>query len=125
MKTIDEVLKSDRIVEPNSREFSRFIKFVPNDKLKELDLDVTDETRELIPFTRENVLKELTRDLRFGWEKVEDERNISSFLMARVVCFWDWILEDDPAKLVFLDDEDYARDTFVELSKKYHISLEA
>ncbi|ACO37119.1 unknown [Lactobacillus phage Lb338-1] len=79
-----------------------------------------------IKLTRENVLKELAKDLAFGWEKANDERGISSALMAYVVTMWDWVLEDKDYQLVDPDQDysDYNRDTFKWVAKKYNMKLD-
>jgi hypothetical protein len=39
-------------------------------------------------------LKELKRDVNFGFEKALNQRGISAGLMASVVCMWNWVLEE-------------------------------
>ena len=46
-------------------------------------------------FTRENVLKELERDVAFGFEKALNQRGISAGLMFEVVKMWCWVLDDN------------------------------
>jgi hypothetical protein len=52
------------------------------------------ENREVLEFTRENVLKQLEKDVAFGFEKALGQRGISSSLMYSVVKMWNWILEE-------------------------------
>ena len=51
---------------------------------------------EFIPkeWSEENILKQLKKDVLFGHEKAEDERGISSELMAMVVNAWCKVLEN-------------------------------
>ena len=46
------------------------------------------------PFTRENVLKQLEKDVAFGFEKALGKRGISSSFMYEVVKMWNWVLEE-------------------------------
>lgn len=46
-------------------------------------------------FTRENVLKQLERDVAFGFDKALDQRGISASLMYEVVKMWCWVLDDN------------------------------
>lgn len=45
-------------------------------------------------YTRENVLKQLERDVAFGFDKALDQRGISASLMYEVVKMWCWVLND-------------------------------
>lgn len=46
-------------------------------------------------FTRENILKQLERDVAFGFRKALDQRGISASLMYEVVKMWCWVLDDN------------------------------
>lgn len=46
-------------------------------------------------YTRENVLKQLERDVAFGFDKALDQRGISASLMYEVVKMWCWVLDDN------------------------------
>jgi hypothetical protein len=75
-----------------------------------------------IPFTEENVLKQLEKDVKFGWEKACDHRGISAELMYDVVKGWCKILENE-----FADWEDYApygTPLFLAVAKKYGFDIE-
>lgn len=50
-----------------------------------------------IEFTRNNVIKQLKRDVDFGFEKALGQRGISSELMYEVVKMWMWVLDDELA----------------------------
>lgn len=45
-------------------------------------------------FTRENIMKQLERDVAFGFDKALDQRGISAGLMYEVVKMWCWVLND-------------------------------
>ena len=46
-------------------------------------------------FTRENIMKQLERDVAFGFDKALDQRGISAGLMFEVVKMWCWVLDDN------------------------------
>jgi hypothetical protein len=76
---------------------ARLVAFVSEDRLSELGLSLKPEyvgKHVAIPFTRENILLQLEKDVAFGFEKALDCRGISSGLMFAVVRMWNWILED-------------------------------
>lgn len=56
-------------------------------------------------WTRENILKDLERDVAFGFEKALNRRGISSGLMFEVVMMWNSILEEG---LENWNQDDYA-----------------
>lgn len=75
-----------------------------------------------IPFTEENVLKQLKEDVEFGWEKACGHRGISSELMYEVVLGWCKILENE-----FADWDEYApygTPLFIAISKKYGFGID-
>lgn len=75
-----------------------------------------------IPFTEENVLKQLKKDVEFGWEKACDHRGISANLMYDVVLGWCKILENE-----FADWDDYGSygtPLFLAVSKKYGFGID-
>ena len=109
----------------DGRDIVRLAQFVPLKDLATIGCSAKKGWKP-IKFTRENVLNQLKEDLAFGWEKANDERGISSALMAYVVTMWDWVLEDIDYQLVDPCDDasDYCRDTFEWVAKKYDIQLE-
>lgn len=58
----------------------------------------------VVEFTRENVLKQLEEDVRFGFEKALNQRGISASLMFECVMMWNYILEEG---LEDRDEDDY------------------
>lgn len=74
---------------------SRFVEFLPLDEWKEYGFRyIGEEKYEKREWTEENILDQLKKDVMFGHEKAEDERGISSELMAMVVNAWCKVLEN-------------------------------
>ena len=118
MKTLEQLAKlaeekkfaSDCI---DGRDLSRLAKFIPFNLLEKFGLTPNDEYNNeekwnatVIPFTRENILKQLKSDVDFGFEKALNKRGISSGLMFCVVKMWNWILEEG---LEDWSDDNYAQ----------------
>ena len=107
MKTLEQIAllyKSDTL---DGRDLHRLAQFIPEDQLSSFGIQLKDEYKgkhETIEFTRENVLKQLEKDVEFGFEKALDQRGISSSLMYSVVKMWNWILEEG-----LEDFDDYAQ----------------
>jgi hypothetical protein len=59
-----------------------------------------------IPFTRENILKQLEKDVAFGFEKALDKKSLSASCMFGVIAMWNWILEEG---LENFDEDNYAQ----------------
>lgn len=57
-----------------------------------------------VPFTKENILVQLEKDISFGFEKALNQRGISAELMYETVKMWNWILEEG---LQDWDDDNY------------------
>lgn len=124
MKTLEEIVKSYKSETLDGRDLSRLAQFVPFDMLSELGIEPNEEyntpekwNKTVIPFTRENVLKQLEKDVSFGFEKALDRRGISSSLMYECVRMWNIILEEG------LEDFDsypqYGLPLFKETAVKY------
>lgn len=88
----------------DGRDANRVAVFITKKDLEKLN-GINLEQHKPIPFTRENVLKELKRDLEFAFEKALDKRSISSSLMFYVIRMWNDILEEG---LENWDENDYA-----------------
>ena len=97
MKTlhqVKEMYKSDTL---DGRDLYRLAKFIPEEELKDFGLTLKEECRgnhKNIEFTKENILKQLEKDVKFGFEKALNQRGISASLMFEVVMMWNWILEE-------------------------------
>lgn len=99
MKELEYVIKhyaeyeADRWFE--RRWTKRFLNFLPLDKWAEFGFELAKgESHEPIEWSEENILKQLKEDVEFGKEKAENERGISSELMAMVVNSWCKVLEN-------------------------------
>ena len=115
MKTIEEVIarfKNENISSAfDGRDVSRISVFLTNEQItEELGLQLTDPTakRNIVEFTRENVMKRLESDLAFAFEKALNKRGLSAGAMFYVIKMWCWILDDD-YELVEWDDSNYAQ----------------
>lgn len=97
MKTLTDVYEQYRSETIDGRDLTRLAQFVPEADLGKIGLTVKEGhegTHEAIPFTRENVLAQLRKDVEFGFEKALGQRGISSSLMYEVVKMWNWVLEE-------------------------------
>lgn len=89
----------------DSRDFGRLSMFFEKEDLKILGFEQKEGAEHIaIPFTEENILKQLSGDVAFGFEKALNKRGISSSLMYYVVKMWLWVLEDKLRK-----NRDYAQ----------------
>jgi len=89
------------------RDVNRLCMFITKkDLIEKIGLKKEDvKNHESIPFTRENVLKQLKEDLEFAFEKALDRRGISSSFMFEVIKMWNNILEEG---LEDWSDDNYA-----------------
>jgi len=124
MKSIDEVLNNynDYKTTFEDRFGRRFAQFLTEEQAKQIGIELTDEAKkngivwkQPKEWTEENILKQLKKDIEFGWEKVCKKRQFSSSLMFEVVIAWCDILEsylqycgvDDIKSFFKLVDEEY------------------
>ncbi len=106
MKTLEQLqnYKSDCF---DGRDMYRLDMFIPEVDFPKFGLELEKEyvgKHVHIPFTRENVLKQLEEDVDFGFEKALDRRGLSAGLMYEVVQMWNTILEEGLENF-----EDYAQ----------------
>lgn len=95
MKTLKQIQKLYKSETLDGRDLHRLAQFIPQGELQDFGLILQDGgTHEAIPYTRENVLAHLEKDVAFGFRKALDKRGISSSLMFSVVKMWNWILEE-------------------------------
>lgn len=120
MKTIQEVIENYSAYETflDDRFGVRFADFLTAEQLPSIGFSLKEgATHETIPYTRENVLAQLEKDVRFGMEKAQNMRGISSELMYYVVRSWNKVLEEG------LEDYEnygsYGIPLFRETAKKY------
>jgi hypothetical protein len=108
MKTLDEVIASCKSDCFDGRDISRLASFIPEARLHEVNIILKNEfvgKHKAIEWTRENILKQLEKDVAFGFQKALDRRGISSELMFCVVLMWNRILEEG---LETFDEDNYA-----------------
>lgn len=100
MKTLEQLkgLTSNCI---DGRDFGRLSNFIPYNMLNEFGIEPKEEydneekwNEHIVEFTRENILKQLEKDVAFGFEKALNKRGISSSLMFECVRLWNYILEE-------------------------------
>lgn len=129
MKTIKEIIKNYyKYKTPiEDRLGKRFCQFLNDEQMKKLgfeyDLEEGQERLPVIPFTEENVLKQLKEDLEFGIEKAVGHRGISAGLMHNVCLGWCAILENGLDELYENDYGWYGDKLFKAIDKKYNFGL--
>lgn len=91
MKTLEQ-LKELASKCLDGRDFNRLAKFIPYNMIKDFGMEPNEEYNNeerwnstVVEFTRENVLKQLEEDVRFGFEKALNQRGISASLMFECV----------------------------------------
>lgn len=97
MKNLKQIQKDFKGNALDRRDIARLARFIPENKLKDFGLKLTDEAKgkyKHIAFTRKNVLNQLKADLIFAFTKALNKRGISSSFMYDVIEMWNWILED-------------------------------
>jgi hypothetical protein len=110
MKTLEQVLESFESRTMDGRDAVRLGKFVKCADLGKIGMaltegvDVEERDKEVIEWTRENILEQLKHDVEFGFEKALDQRGISASCMYGVVTMWNKILEEGLENF-----EDYAQ----------------
>lgn len=99
MKTLEQI-KERGSQTLDGRDFRRLSQFLTANQLKDFGFtlieSVSDDewNKKVIPFTRENILIQLEKDVEFGFEKALNKRGISAGLMFETVRMWNWILEE-------------------------------
>ena len=107
MKTLEQIKNQYKSQTLDGRDLYRLARFIPEDQLGDYGLKLKEGAQhQHIPYTRENVLEQLEKDVSFGFEKALDQRGISASIMFDVVYMWNWILEEG---LEEWDTEQYAQ----------------
>lgn len=107
MKTLQEVKENYKSQTLDGRDISRLMQFIPEPELSDFGIELKDEyvgKHEAIPFTKENVLSQLKKDVDFGFEKALNQRGLSAGMMYSVVSMWNWVLGEG-----LEDFDDYAQ----------------
>lgn len=101
MLTKDYVLENYSSFGPETfnRFGSRLAQFCTKEELRKLDIFYEESLEEfddskMKPWTEENIIKQLEKDVEFGFEKALNQRSISSSLMFEVVRDWNIVLEN-------------------------------
>ena len=101
MKTLEFIAEHYKSECLDGRDIYRLLQFVPFNMIEKFGIELKDEWNNeekwnatIKPFTRENILVQLQKDVEFGFEKALGKRGISSSLMYNVVKMWNWILEE-------------------------------
>ena len=97
MKTLEEISNEYKSDSLDGRDLNRLAQFIPEEMLEKFGLTLNDGfvgNHITVPFTRENVLKQLEKDVAFGFEKALNQRGISAGLMHDVVLMWNWVLQE-------------------------------
>lgn len=97
MKSLQQVKDSYKSETLDGRDLTRLMDFLPEEDLAHFGIELKDEYKgKHIPkeWTKENILKQLAKDVAFGFEKALNQRGISSSLMYAVVQMWNWILDE-------------------------------
>ncbi len=130
MKKLEEVLNNyeEYRVELEDRFGRRLLDFLTLEQAEKIGFEIKDEYKKdwkvEKEWTRENILEQLEKDVRFGWEKACDERGISSSLMFSVVMSWNKVLEEG---LEDFDEDNYAmygKPLFIATAEKYGWDLD-
>jgi len=125
MKTIQEIIEDYKDYETflEDRFGRRFCDFLTNEQAEKIGFRFKDGyVNDPVPWTEENVLKQLKEDVEFGWEKCCDERGISAELMYEVVKAWCKVLENGLENISYYG---YGREMFKSVAKHYGWELAA
>lgn len=99
MKALQEILSNYKEweIELDDRFGVRLCSFLTVEQAETIGFRFKPEyatTHKPLPWTRENVLAQLKKDVEFGFEKALNKRGISSGLMFDVVSKWNKVLEE-------------------------------
>jgi hypothetical protein len=121
MLTLDETIKTHKERCFDRRDTLRLAEFVPTCRLGEIGIELkkgaTVDDSDLVAFTKENVIKLLEGDVRFGYEKAQDQRGLSACAMFHCVAMWNHILQEGLEN--FDDYGSYGMPLFKATAEKY------
>ena len=127
MKSIKEILDNyKKYATPLDDRFGiRFCDFLTEEQGKTIGYVASEgnDWGTVKEWTKENVIEQLKEDVRFGFEKAQDERGISAGLMHEVVKSWLKVLEDNELVVEFDYYEDYGKENFKKVAEKYNIDI--
>ena len=97
MKTLETIKKDFKPQAMDGRDLHRLAPFIPEDQLKEFNMELQDKFKgkhKHEELTKENVLKHLKEDVKFGFTKALNQRGLSASMMNEVIKMWNWVLEE-------------------------------
>lgn len=96
MKTLEQIIaRGSNCLD--QRDLTRLVPFLTEEQMGSIGFSLKEEFKGKHvpkPFTREEVLAQLERDVAFGFEKALNRRGISSAMMFECVRMWNWVLEE-------------------------------
>jgi len=127
MKTLEETLERYKDMILNSYILNRLAQFVSYDKLKSIGVEFENVTEEqwntsVIPFTRENILKNLELDVAYGFKVALDRRWAEASFMYDVVEMWNWVLEEGLEDWSYTNYPHYGLPLFRATAIKYNFN---
>ena len=127
MKTLEEAIAFVKGLDDGAidgRDALRFAAFLPFSRLGEVGAvtEIAEEDWQALPWTEEEILRQLKADVEFGYEKGMDRRAISASCMFCVVEMWCELLENG----IKLDREipDYGVSSFLRVANHYGWNLQ-
>jgi len=95
MKQLEEIIKSYKSQALDGRDVLRLTQFLTEEQMSIVGwAPINLGEWERVPFTKENVLVQLEKDIAFGFEKALNKRSLSAASMFETVKMWNWILEE-------------------------------
>lgn len=127
MKSLEWVLENFSNLETclDDRLGKRLCQFLTDEQMSKIgySYENKEERPEIVPWTEENVLKQLKKDLAFGIRKATGHRGISASLMWEVCLGWCTVLENGLDKK-YKDDYGYYGDKlFKAIDEKHNFGL--
>lgn len=123
MKKIEEILENYKEYETalDDRFGVRLCEFLTEEQAKQIGYGAAEgyEWKVEKEWTKENIIKQLKEDIKFGLEKAQNGRGISASLMFDVVKSWLKVLEDEDTLIHFNYYYNYGIDAFKNAKKIY------
>lgn len=108
MKTKEEIIADYKSKCLDSRDLHRLVEYLTVEDCTAMGLELEEEyvkTHKAKELTKENILKDLERDLAFAFKKALGQRGLSASFMFEVVQMWNWMLQEG---LEDWSDDNYA-----------------
>ena len=129
MKAISEILNNYEDYETpcNDRFGIRFCSFLTSEQVEEIGFYFEAEYANKhvpIEWTEENIIKQMTEDVQFGWEKACEKRAFLSYVMTEAVKAWCKVLGNEFQNFdVKTYYNQYGKPLFKAVAQKYNINL--